>query len=228
MKDINIQYIEENYLEFEKVKELTNLSSEELNELIINKIIPSPSYCIDSETTISSPLNDTYKLVVSKRYFAKNIVDLIKTNKGLTYEKLKEKFKQNLLFNLQNHKHRTFAYGNVFDENGTLNPEKTEKALNEEWDYFCEGIYGICTLKNDENAVIEKEITIKRILDFIANKSAEKTIEEENYLKELNSEMNKSTSNFAPYQRKLSSRGKYLDKLLREFSLDDLIKKYDE
>ena len=226
MRDENLAYIVDNYLEFEEVKRLTRLSDDELNKLIEEKLIPSPSYVIDSEITISSPLNDQHTLTMSRRYFAKNIVDLIKKNSGESYEKLKHEFKQNLLSNLNNHENKAFAYGNVFDEKDQIISEKADKALEEEWDYFCKGVYGICTLNNDENAIIEKEIAIKRILDFIANKSSSQTKEEVNYLKELNEELNKSTSLFAPYQRELSSRGKYLDKLLREFSLDDLIKKY--
>ncbi|MET3025184.1 DUF6058 family natural product biosynthesis protein [Flavobacterium sp. UW10123] len=226
MRDENLAYIVDNYLEFEEVKRLTRLSDDELNGLIEEKLIPSPSYVINSEITISSPLNDQHTVTMSKRYFAKNIIDLIKKNRTESYKELKKEFKENLLLHLNRHQNKAFAYGNVFDEKGEINPEKAENALEEEWNYYCKGVYGICTLNNDENAIIEKEITIKRILDFIANKSSLQTVEEENYLKELNDELNKSTSLFAPYQRESSSRGKYLDKLLKEFSLDDFIKKY--
>lgn len=227
MRDENLAYIVDNYLEFEEVKRLTRLSDDELNKLIEEKLIPSPSYVINSEITISSPLNDQHTLTISRRYFAKNIVNLIKKNNKESYGELKKEFKENLLLHLKNHFYKAFAYGNVFDEKGEIDPEKAENALEEEWNYYCKGVYGICTLNNDENAIIEKEIAIKRILDFIANKSSSQTVEEENYLKELNDELNKSTSLFAPYQRELSSRGKYLDKLLREFSLGDLIKSYE-
>lgn len=225
VKDINLTYIEDNYLEFEEVKRLADLSSHELDKLIEDKLIPSPSYVIDSAITISSPLNDSYKILVSKKYFAKNIIDLISKNKVKTYEKLKAEFKQNLLFNLENHNHKAFAYGNVLNENKEIDLKKADKVLEEEWDYFCKGVYGICTLNNNEEAVIDKEIAIKRILSFIEKKSASLTNDEKLELEKLNTEFNKSTSLFAPYQRELSSRGKYLDKLLREFSLGDLIKR---
>nr|WP_315243420.1 DUF6058 family natural product biosynthesis protein [uncultured Flavobacterium sp.] len=227
MKEINIKYIEENYLEFEEVLKLTNFSPDKLNQLIADKIIPGPSYVIDSEVRISSSLNDSHKIISSKKYFAKNILELIKDSSEKSYENLKEDFKQNLLSILKKHNHRKFAYGNVFDENDEINLEKTNELLEEEWEYFCKGVYGICTLRNNENAIIEKEIIIKRILDFIANKDLLAITEHENYLKELNVELNKSTSLFAPYQRETSSRGKYLDKLLEEYTLTDLIKRYD-
>jgi hypothetical protein len=222
--DKNLKYIVENYIEFEEVIKTANISSEKLNELIENQLVPNASYVINSEIVISSSLNDSHKVVLEKKYFHPSILQYIKENAEISNpEKFKTIFKENLLANLKNHANQTFAYGNVFDQNGVINNEKAEQALEEEWNYFCKGVYGICTLNNDENDIIEKEIAIKRILDFIANKSSFTAEEQENRLKELNDEFNKATSNFAPYQRELSSRGKYLDKLLKEFSLDDLI-----
>jgi hypothetical protein len=227
MKDINIKYIEDNYLEAEEIARILNLTSDKFNKLIEDKLIPEPSYVIQSNVTISSSLNDSYRIVASKRYFPKSILKLIETNILINPEKFKTSFKENLLSILKSHNHKTFAYGNVFDENDKIDTKKIDKALEEEWDYFCKGIYGICTLESNENAIIEKEIAIKRILDFIEKETSLVNSDQVNYLKELNDEFNKVTSCFAPYQRELSSRGKYLDKLLREFSLEDLIKKYD-
>lgn len=39
--------------------------------------------------------------------------------------------------------------------------------------------------------------------------------------------MNECTADFAPYQRKLSSRGKYLDNLLSKNNLQGKIKNYN-
>jgi hypothetical protein len=227
MKDINLKYIEENYIEFEEIRKVMNLSLNRLQELIDNKLIPGASYVVKSETTVSSPLNDSYKVVTSKKYFPKSILKLIEKNVQSNPEIFKKEFKGNLLSLLKNHKNKTFAYGNVFGENEKIDIEKADKALEEEWNYFCKGIYGICTFEANEEAIIEKEIAIKRILDFIENKPLSITADEINYIKELNDEFNKVTSSFAPYQRELSSRGKYLDKLLKEFSMGDLVKKYD-
>lgn len=228
MKDLNLKYIEENYLESEEIISIMNLTPDKFDKLIQAKLIPQPSYVIDSEITISSSLDDNHKIVSSKKYFPKSILKLIADNTlHHNPEKFKKDFRENLLNNLKNHEYKTFAYGNVFDENGQIDPGKAVKALEEEWDYFCKGIYGICTLESNEEAIIEKEIAIKRILNFIETKSSAITEEEINQLKELNDVFNEYTSDFAPYQRALSSRGKYLDKLLKEFNLEELINKYD-
>ncbi|WP_316635119.1 DUF6058 family natural product biosynthesis protein [uncultured Flavobacterium sp.] len=228
MKDINIKYIEDNYLEAEEIIRIMNLNSDKLNQLIEDQLIPEPSYIINSEINISSPLDDNYRVVTSKKYFPKSILKLIADNiLHHNPEKFKKDFRQNFLSSLKEHQHKTFAYGNTFDENGEIDLVKAEKALEEEWRHFCKGIYGICTLESNEEAIIEKEIVIKRILDFIETKGSVVTQEEINLLKDLDDEFNKVTSLFAPYQRETSSRGKYLDKLLKEFSLEDLIKEYE-
>jgi len=224
--DLNLKYITANYIEFEEVIREAKISSDKLNELIENKLVPEASYSIKSDITISSSLNDSYNVTIERKYFHPSVIQHIKENAEISNpEKIKTLFKEKLLSNLKNHANQTFAYGNVFDENGVINAEKADQALEEEWDYFCKGVYGICTLNNNENDIIEKEIAIKRILDFIENKSSYETEEQKNRLKELNDEFNTATSNFAPYQRELSSRGKYLDKLLEEFSFEDMIKK---
>lgn len=228
MKDINLKYIEENYLESEEVISIMNLTPDKLNRLIEAKLIPQPSYVINSELTISSSLNDNHKIVSSKKYFPKSILNLIADNTlHHNPEKFKNDFRENLLSNLKNHDHKIFAYGNVFNENEEIDENKIDNALEEEWGHFCKGIYGICTLEGNEEAIIEKEIAIKRILKFIETKSSTITPEEINHLKELNEVFNNYTSDFAPYQRETSSRGKYLDKLLQEFNLEELINKYE-
>ncbi|WP_051662718.1 DUF6058 family natural product biosynthesis protein [Flavobacterium sp. KJJ] len=225
MKHIDLEYIATNYIEFEEVIREANISSDKLNELIESKLVPEASYSIKSDITIRSSLNDSFKVTIERKYFHPSVLQLIKDNENLNSESFKMTFKENLLTNLKNHAYKTFAYGNVFEENGKLNEQKANIAIEEEWNYFCQGIYGICTLNNNENDIIEKEIAIKRILDFIEKKSASLSNDEKIELEKLNAEFNKATSNFAPYQRELSSRGKYLDKLLRAFSLDNLIKK---
>jgi hypothetical protein len=85
---------------------MANVSSEKLNELIENKLVPNASYVINSDIVISSSLNDTHKITVEKRYFHSSVLELIKDNSEHSdSEKFKIAFKQNLVANLKNHAH---------------------------------------------------------------------------------------------------------------------------
>ncbi|MEO8237939.1 MAG: hypothetical protein ABI793_17345 [Flavobacterium sp.] len=104
MNDINLKYIEENYIEFEEIMKVMNLTSDKLNQLIESKLIPEASYIVNSETIISSSLNDSYKIIVHKKYFPKSVLKIIKNNaENINPENFKTQFKENLLFNLKNH-----------------------------------------------------------------------------------------------------------------------------
>lgn len=225
----NLKYIEENFMELEEVCKLTNISSAKLSSLISKKLVPEPSYVINSEFTITSPLNDSHVIKTTKKYFGKNVISLIKENiDDANSEHFKNNFKAAFLDNLLKHKDRNYAYENLFDSNNELDLAKFEEAFETEWGYFCKGIYGICTINATEAEIIKKEIAIKKLIAF--NEKYKNQIlskEEIISLKNLNDEFNEVTSLFAPYQRINSSRGKYVDKILQHNSLNELIKNYD-
>ncbi len=73
----------------------------------------------------------------------------------------------------------------------------------------------------------KKEIAVKKLIHFNTQLSDKKlTDDESEELIKLSEEFNEVAQKFAPYQRKSSSRGKYLDKILEENNLDYLVKKY--
>ena len=74
----------------------------------------------------------------------------------------------------------------------------------------------------------KKEIAVKKIIEFTKkHHNLKLNTKEKSILKSLNLEFNKVSNLFAPYQRKTSSRGKYLDKILKFNSMEELIKKYN-
>ncbi|MCK6541168.1 DUF6058 family natural product biosynthesis protein [bacterium] len=223
------QYIKENFIELKELSEKTGFSETEILELIEKEIIPNYSYSIEKQEIITSPLSD--KLVNTKyeKYFSKSHIEKLNDYKNFKKkpEEIKETFKQNFVQNLKNHNENKFAYDNLFINK----TEEIDRLLNEvfetEWKHYCNGIYGICTLNASEKEIVEKEIVIKKLIEF-NQKYGNSTLNETNRdeLLKLNEEFNQVTSLFAPYQRKTSSRGKYIDKLLKENNLNGLIKNY--
>jgi hypothetical protein len=225
----NLKYIEENFIELDEVCNLTHISPAKLAELISKKLVPEPSYIINSEHVITSPLNDSYVVKTTKKYFSKSVITLINENiNDVNEERFKNNFKSTFLNNLLQHTDRNYAYENLFDENNELDLAKFEQAFEMEWNYFCKGVYGICTINATEAEIIKKEIAIKKLIPF-NEKHKDRLLNEEEItlLKKLNNEFNEVTSLFAPYQRITSSRGKYVDKILQHNALDELIKNYD-
>lgn len=225
----NLKYIEDNYIELENLATLTHFETAEIEKFIVEKLIPSYSYLIHSEIKISSSLNDSHSISTAKKYFSKNVVSLLNNLKTAqnNSEEIKQKFRENFIQRLLNHNTKEFAYQNLFDENNRVDEERLDMAFEEEWQHYNNGIYGICTLNASENDIIDKEIIVKKLIKFNQEKENRKlTDSEKEELKNLNAEFNKSTNLFAPYQRATSSRGKYLDKILKENDLSDLVKKY--
>ncbi|MGL1884865.1 MAG: DUF6058 family natural product biosynthesis protein [Reichenbachiella sp.] len=225
--DINLKYIEENYVEYKKLCKMANISSDELEELIYKELIPNASYTINSTDTISSPLGDKVMVNEIKKFFPKNTLELIKNNKALANEpaNFKERFKQEFLETLESSIDKRYAYNGILDENGKIDNVKLDLEFEDEWKYYCKGVYGVCTLNATGSDIIKKEIAVKKLIEFNEiNVEKKLSGKEKDTLISLNAQFNEVSNLFAPYQREVSSRGKYLDKILKLNKMDELIK----
>ena len=224
----NNKYITENYIEWNKLCSLSNISSQKLEDLIQKELVPNASYTINTTNEISSSLQDKIIIKETKRYFSKNIVELIQKNKTLkNSSRFKEHFKTEFRNTLEKNPDKKYAYDNIFKEDETIDENKLNLIFEQEWKHYCDGVYGICTLNASAFDISHKEVAVKKLIDF--NKKHKDNIlnkKEKRILKKLNTEFNAVSNVFAPYQRENSSRGKYLDKILKLNSLDELIIKY--
>ncbi|TZF95196.1 hypothetical protein FW781_14980 [Chryseobacterium panacisoli] len=225
--DQNFDYINENYITEDELCTVADISKDDLAALIQNQLVPQPSYTISRSIRIISPLNDEFENEITEKYFSKSCISLVKKNKELSNIHLyKEEFKENFIQNLINHPDKAFAYDSIFNTSFP-EQEQLDEIFESEWAAYCNGIYGICTLHSTEEEIVKKEIAVKKLIHFNTNFSDKKlTTDESEELIRLSEEFNEVAQKFAPYQRKSSSRGKYLDKILEENNLDYLVKKY--
>ncbi len=225
----DLEYIQENYIELNDLCTLCEMTKAELNQLIEKKLIPESSYKINSTHKISSPLGDEIEVSEIKKFFPKSTISLIQNNrKEEDTEEFKQIFKSEFIASFKKHKSNEFAYGGIIDNAGNVSQVKLEEAFEQEWQYYLQGIYGICTLNSTPEEIAHKEITVKRLINFIENNGNKELTEElKKELKILNDDFNAVSNLFAPYQRKASSRGKYLDEMLDINSLSHLKKKYE-
>lgn len=220
----NFEYISGNYITEEKLCDITGITKDKLNALIQNHLVPEASYVVTRSIKITSPLNDEFQTEITEKYFSKNCISLIQKNKETKdSHEYKAEFREKFIQNLMKHPDRNFAYHNAFNND----QEKLEEIFESEWEAYCNGIYGICTINSTEEDIVRKEIAVKKLIHFntlFSQKTLNENETEE--LIQLNKEFNEVAEKFAPYQRASSSRGKYLDKILEDNSLDYLIKKY--
>lgn len=226
--DENISFIEESYIEETELCNLTKISLEELNNLIEKELLPNASFVIEEHKKIKSPLGDQIIIRTVKKYFSKSAVKLIEANKEIGRpSEVKEQFKSEFMKALKSSKDNKYAYGNLSGPDGELDRDKFDSVFEEEWKYYCQGIYGICTLNANASEIAKKEIAVKKLIKFKEKtEGRELSVKEIERLKLLNTEYNSISNLFAPYQRATSSRGKYLDEILKRNYLEDLIKKY--
>jgi len=226
--NIDIKYIKENFIESDELCQISEISPQDLDTLIDNKLLPNSSYEINITYKINSPLGDEKIISEVKKYYPKSAIALIQKNKNLNNSsEFKESLKTEFINAFVNSKYNNFGYGNITEEDGNVNMEKLNLAFEQEWQYYLQGIYGICTLNGTGAEIAKKEIAVKRLIEFNKKHGEQKLSDnDKEILNVLNNEFNEVSNLFAPYQRKNSSRGKYLDKILELNSLSELIKKH--
>lgn len=227
MKENNLKYLSENFLTLEQLASRTKSSVEEIERFIAMEIIPRPSYIVRRTVEISSPLDDAHTIEETILYFPESYVELLKKSRAKNAEEIKKSFIEAMSEHLLAHSAKEFAYGNVFETDGTAKQEKVSQELENEWDYFCQGIYGICTLHATPQEVIEKEIAVKKLLDFLDKNPADELANHQDEIVKIVEEFDKVAQIFAPYQRAASSRGKYVDATLKLIEMEDRVKKYE-
>jgi hypothetical protein len=227
MQEINLNYLSRNYLTIEQLAAQTKISVAEIKRLIEARMIPEPSFKVRQTIEISSPLEDAHKIEETTWYFPQSHVTLLQNCREKSAEEIKTSFIEKMRQHLFGHGDKKFAYGNVFDPGDRPNEEKLAAELEKEWNYYCQGIYGICTLTATPQEIIEKEIAVKKLLEFLDGHPADEMADHKSEAARIIEEYDKVSNLFAPYQRATSSRGKYVDRTLEHLKMEDKIKKYE-
>lgn len=221
MKNLNLEYLSNNYLTLEQVSLQSGVTSQEIEDKIQNQLLPEPSYQLNHTIEITSPLGDRHKLEGVTSYFPPSYVNLVKRSTDEPADKIKQKFIDEMKGHLLKHPSREVAYGGVLGDD-----HKLDEALEQEWEAYCKGIYGICTLNATAPEIIEKEIAVKKLIKFLNSHSDNDLKNRRSELTRIIEEYDRVSNLFAPYQRESSSRGKYVDRPLEAVGLESQIRKY--
>lgn len=90
-----------------------------------------------------------------------------------------------------------------------------EKHIQEEWGYFIDGIYGLCTKTGLPEDIAAKELAIIQIEGLITNTELDDT--QRTKLENAVNLLDKVSSLFAPHERQRSSRHRLIDEVRRKY-----------
>ena len=222
MQDLNLKYLNDGFLTLDEVSRKSGVPAREIEDRIRDRNLPEPSYRLRSRSVITSALDDEHIIEEERSYFPLNYPDLVVERQDGDANEIKDDFIGKMKEHLLSHPGKEFAFGGIVAEAATLDAE-----LEAEWNHYCAGIYGICTLEAAAPDIIDKEIAVKKIISFLeAHEDGELSENQKESLFQMIEAYDKVSNLFAPYQRVTSSRGKYIDKALRSLGKEDLIKQY--
>ncbi|MCH9647284.1 MAG: hypothetical protein K0U98_03530 [Deltaproteobacteria bacterium] len=213
------RYIREHFLTLKQLCEKSTVTGEEILQLIEKKCIPKHSYEITETTEVQSFFGKRTALRSTTQFYAKSNLDRIRevTKEARTQNleaiacTVKERF-------LETYRRQISAAEE--DLPGIMDGVAVEKLLQEEWQAWLDGIYGLCTIGATADDVAAKEVSIRRIRRITddATKSTLTPLEGK-HLQEAVNLLNEAASLFAPDERADSSRERWINRIVDQYEL---------
>jgi len=203
-----LKYLNSHFYTEAELLNITLVSDQDFKRYQHVEIMPQPSYSLAMSLTSDSYFGE-HTGHSKIRYYAKGYASwlgLLQNNSDL--DRVRNIFDTRYLLALDNLEARGFVFELLREG------DKLQEHLNEEWSYFIDGTYGLCTKSGLPEDIAAKEISISTIKELIYD-SAQVKSENKILLKKAVDLLDK----FAPHERLESSRYRYVDRVRREFSL---------
>ncbi len=232
MYDSILNYLLNHYCSLDQLVESSPCNAEEIDAWINAGCLPDHSYCIDTTGAIhsffgafSAPDIAISAVAPECRYFNPSHVEKLQALCTATKDLeqlsglLMQTFFDNYTDTLSKLKAGQFGMHDYIDAQGRTQPAITE-LLNSEWQYYLQGVYGLCTRTTSTPEIAIKEASIRKI-NFLTN-DLNKTILDSIDKQELRSavaDLDRVSAAFAPHEYPRSSRYKYIDQVRELYSL---------
>jgi len=206
-----INYLNQHYLTRDELLDLAKINHESLKHYQDSHLMPVASYRLQLQLT-SDSFFGVHEEQDAIEYYAKGYVSwlgIISTRQdaALLYQEFVERY-TNTLEHLKTLGHQS--------DNPKLNSGLCDH-LAQEWQYFLQGIYGLCTKTGLPEDIAAKEFAVIQINELIDNPelSHSELAKLENAVNLLDS----ASSAFAPHERSRSSRHRLVDDVRRKYRL---------
>ncbi len=200
-----------NFYTKERLLEIAKVSDAEFSEFQEKRVMPCCSYQLSQTLKVKSFFGE-HTEQEAVEFYAKGYASWLGIIQSTAQEKevflvFSERYRKQIL---------QLKRQGIVSRNPKLNTAINQH-IEEEWEHFIKGIYGLCTRSGLPEDIAARELSILRINELIA-------------LKELNDEqlveltktvnlLDQASSMFAPHERSYSSRYKLVDEVRRQYQL---------
>lgn len=206
-----LQYLANHFFTLEQLLEYSQLSLSDFRDWQQQQLMPKASYTLDVAITCQSFFGE-HQQTEQQEYYAKGyaswlgiIVSL--PDKTSIYQIFKQRYQRTIA--------QLKQQGHVSDAD-KMN-QGLAQHIKQEWQYFLDGTYGLCTLSGLPEDIAKKEFAIVQIKELIEFDSL--TEQQLIQLKNAVDLLDQSSSAFAPHERANSSRFRLVDEVRRKYQL---------
>ncbi len=203
-----LNYLYKNFYEQSIFETVADIDHKAFNQLKEYKIIPGPSYVLDTSIATSSFFGN-FKNKETYSFYIKGLVEWLKAVRCFD---LKSELRAKSYFShVYGNALKIFFSGEIGQwielELPNFQSEFNEKKLEATWQYFLDGTYGVCTRTSSP-----EDISLKQCLSMFIERFCEKNqpgdllVKQRSMLAKTIDLLDTVESDFAPHEIKLSSR----------------------
>ncbi len=219
------EYLSHHFITLDKLSQRCNVPSTKISQLIQQRLVMGPAYVVSQSSILTShvfgsmPCETTtdgaYFHPVSERWVLHAIDVTRSMDESHAYKALKNIFRENYRIALENLNGTLWRLTDCFADNGAIISTAMETRLEEGWDHYLYGSFGLCVANPEsEAAIVRKEIVQEKLTALSENGSkASFTNAEAQQLLPLIDEYAVVSMPFSPVDYPISSRKRLVDDL---------------
>lgn len=209
-----IDYLNKHFLSRAQLLEATQIDEATFLQYQQDKLMPAASYVLKLDLQSDSFFGE-YKEQLQLEYYAKGYTAWLGIVRSLTEEQLIYD-----VFSSRYQDRLILLKSLGFESNNPKMNDQLFEHIREEWEYFIQGVYGLCTKSG-----LPEDIAAKELAVILINELTEKESLAEEEVQRLSQAVNlldRASSGFAPHERLQSSRHRLIDEVRRKYRLAPL------
>lgn len=219
---MNLEYIIDHFMSLTALSLETGVETAEIESFIADGLLPDASYRVSLTGEVHSFLGEAKDDGIAMRFFSKSHVGRIRHLKSelrtTSIEDLKKslrgKFDQAYRARLDPAILTCEGFTVFKDQAGASDEGRLQAYLDEEWQHYLKGTYGLCTKTAAFDEIAIKEVSSRIIAHYLEHYGAglndQLSAKDRQYLLSVVDDFDKVCSKFAPFERAHCSRTRYI------------------